>query len=86
MSKYIFLQLELRDGDREHLSETVLEVPDDKTIEEVSNTYLKEFWGDSYDEENESDDSVEYSNGVVGKIERCYEISKEHYDILKQYI
>lgn len=88
MSKYIFLKLELRDGEQEHSSETVLEVPNGKTVDQVSREYLEGFWGDSepYDAEDENDDSVEYPNGVVGSIDRCFEIPKEHYDILKQYI
>lgn len=88
MSKYIFLQLQLRDGENEHMSETVLEVPEGETIDEVADTYLKEFWGDSepYDKDDLNDQSVEYPNGIVGEISRCYEIPKEHYEILKQYI
>ena len=88
MSKYIYLKLNLRDGENEHASETVLEVTDDRTIDEVANDYLKEFWGDGepYNEEDANDNSVEYPNGIVGSIDRCHEIPKEHYDILKRYI
>lgn len=86
MSKYIFLALELSDGEQQYVVKTVREVPDGETIDGVSNDYLKNFWGDSRPYPIAPERCVEYPNGVVGEIERCYEITKEHHDILKQYI
>lgn len=86
MSKYIFLRLELSDGEQQYNASTALEVPDGETIESVSNRYLNGFWGDSKPYFLAPERCVEYPNGVVGEIDRCQEITKEEFDILSKYI
>lgn len=87
MSKYIFLNLTTKDGEREYSHETVHELPKDKDPNVWADEYCSEFWGVEPGEKEEGSDWYEFDGGaVMTKVKEVKEISVTDYNVLKKYL
>lgn len=82
--KHIFIELDLRDGENEFSSKTVLEIDDNKDMDDAAWEYLKDFWGNGEDEWGS--EWVTYPNEVIGRVRAVREIPVADYEVLKRYI
>ena len=81
--KYLFLNIDLRAGEDEFTSKTVLQYEDDQDPQAVAEAYLMGFWGDAT---REDERWVEYPNGVIGSLRGVNEITEAEYAVLSRFI
>lgn len=85
-SKYIFLHLQTREGEREYDHKSVHILPYNINEEEWSDDYCRTFWMGAPGEMND-DGYYEFDNGCIWtQIVEWRKISKSHYNILKNYL
>lgn len=100
--KYIFLRLRDRHGEYEWYSDAVHELDDSQDIHEFADEQAKLQWAeDDYDEEEDDEWNKKLASPIPGFNDKVYfspsgdvatkvisvrEISKEHFEILSQYI
>lgn len=83
-SKYVFLHLETRDGEREYDHKGVHKLPKDTSIIAWADDYCSDFWmGGS---EKDGDGYYFHGGEIFTQVQSVQEIPKKHYDILKQYL
>jgi hypothetical protein len=91
-TKFIFLSMQIRNGEYEHSSESVHEIPACKTIRKFGQEYAKDFYGTppkafQYNDKIDPDDWWYFNGGeIAARVRRIEEITKEEYDVLKRFI
>lgn len=82
--KYLFIQIEERNGEQEYTFRIVREVPIDADNDEIAEHEAKTWYGD---EAEENDGRYEFFGGsIVTSVDSVREISKTDYDVLTKYI
>lgn len=81
--KYVFLELESRNGEYEYTHPSVHTLKNSIDLDEWSDEYCRMFWG-----EGEAEDGGYYFHGgcIWVGVSRVKEISKKEYDILCKYV
>lgn len=82
MAKYIYRELETREGERTYQHKGVEVLEDDTNVEEYLNDMVLNFWGEG----DIIDDEVWFFGEIIVSLNDWQEISKEEYDILNKYI
>jgi len=82
--KFMFLCIEVRDGEREYHSNSVHTLPSRRKISKFADNYAKEFYSSK---PQKSDGGYYHFGGEVHVSAHNYrEITKEEYDVLNRFI
>jgi len=96
--KYLFIQLEERNGEQEYTQEVLQEVENDADNNAVADELARTWYSneDVEDDDDESETGGEWDEAageyyhlggcIAVSVKAIREIPKKHYDILKQYI
>ncbi len=85
--KYLFIILELFDGEREYLSKTVHEVAESVDAMVYADHFARDFWlTDDWQQDDGNDYYTHFGGEVTTRVHTVKEINKAHYKILKLYL
>lgn len=85
--KYYFVRINEINGEQEYTFPNVYAIPIGKSIEECLKEVLVSWYGNGEDGEMQENGSCEHLGGeITVSVDNFKEISKEHYDVLSQYI
>lgn len=82
--KYLFVKLEVQDGENRHTLKSVHEIPDDKGENEFGEEHASEFYGTS--EKGEGDWYEFYGGSIAVRCTANTVITKDEYNVLKKYL
>ncbi len=85
-TKYVFLNLTIRNGEYEYSSQSVHEISTRKSTQVFGEKYTKEFYGGKAFKYSPDDKWWLFNGGEVAvKLNTCEAISKEDYEVLSKY-
>ena len=85
--KYLFIVLELTDGEREYLSKTIHKVVDKIDSIIYADHFARDFWLTDEYEQNDGDDYyIHFGGELITRVHTVKEISEAHYNVLKLYL
>lgn len=85
MSKYIFLALETRDGEREYHHLSVHEAHDDIDIDNFADDYCHDFWGEG-EKDKDTNGYWFFGGEICTCVNKVQEIGTLEYQTLKQFL
>ena len=85
--KYLFIILELFDGEREYLSKTVHQVAESVDAIVYTDHFARDFWLTADWQQDDGDNYYTHFGGeVTTRVHTVKEINKAHYEILNLYL
>ena len=78
------MTIDVRDGEREYSCNSVHEINSRKNTEKFAKDYVKDFYGKA--SEIDCDTYYFFNCEIACHVSRVEEITKEQYDVLKQFI
>lgn len=84
--KYVLLYLQVQDGERRYDLKGVHAIGKRRNVDKFGRDYASEFYGGKSYKAPDSE-WYEFDGGCVAvRVSNCYEIPKEHYEILNKYL
>lgn len=77
--KYLFITLEIQDGEHEHTHRVLTTCADEKNVLEAADDYAKDYWGDS---EKEDDRYLFDGGGIALRVYDVEVLSEFEYNLL----